>query len=195
MTRCTPGVASTLVNGMRRELIERGRWPDYERQIVEWEPGLARLFLRAESEEWVDFDGYVGFMNGLERILGSEGMKELGGIRFTTDLDVGGLAPILRSWLRELGTDHKALLRIAPHVWQAVTRDAGRMHLAGSEEASIVYTIEGGPPSLLTATGWHRSFEGFGEALLARAGLQGSIRVRPEPASSSLSLTGVWSPD
>lgn len=186
-------VASSVVNNVRRQLIVEGRWPELERAALEYDPSLEEWLASTEDGDWVDFEGYARLMGAFDRALGTEGMNELGRRRLGSDLEIGALAPMLRSWFRELGEDPEAVLRVAPHVWQGITRHAGQMSVIESDPNSITFRFEGAPASLVQTQGWHRLFEGFGEALLERGGLQGSVRASLDPETGELLVRGTWS--
>lgn len=188
-----PQVATSVVNNVRRQLIVEGRWPELEKAALDHAPSLEAWLAAADTEEWIDFEGYAQLMSAFDGVLGSEGMKELGRGRLGSDLEIGSLAPMLRSWFRELGEDPEAVLRVAPHVWHGITRHAGQMVVVESDSSSILFLFEGAPASLERTTGWHRLFEGFGEALLERGGLQGSVRASLDPESGELVVRGTWS--
>lgn len=188
-----PQVAAWLFNGLRAELIEQGRWEELERVLVERDPALASWLERSEREQWLPLLPYFEVMAALEQRLGSDGMEQLGRERLRVDLERGALAPMLRAWIREFSDDPTALMRVSPHVWSAITQNAGVMRLVEARPGRVVFRIAGAPRELLNATGWHRLFEGFGVELIRRSGRQGSVSVVPVPDEDELELSGVWS--
>lgn len=190
-----PRIAASLVNGVRRSLIEDGTWERVEPDVLSRAPMLAEWLESANRAEWVSLEGYLRFMTALLDVLGPDALIELGAARFRADVDVGPLGPMLRGWIREFARDTSELLRVAPHAWQAITRDAGRMVLVSSGDDHIRYRLEGTPASLLLSAGWHLFLSGFGTELLRRSGRQGSFSVGPEDGASSLVFEGRWSTD
>ena len=110
-----PQIAASLVNGVRRTLIEDGRWERIEEDVLARAPELADWLAAAERAEWVSLERYLLFMDTLLGVLGVEALETLGATRLKDDVDVGALARMLRAWLREFRSDAGALLRVAPH--------------------------------------------------------------------------------
>lgn len=190
-----PQIAASIVNGTRRSLIEDGTWERIEPDVLARAPILSRWLRDAERAEWVSLEGYLLFMQALLDVLGRDALIELGSTRLRADIDVGALAPLLRGWIREFARDASELLRVAPHAWQAITKNAGRMVLADSGRGHIRFRVEGAPASLLALSGWHFLLSGFGAELLRRSGRHGSFSVGPAGDGSSLVLEGRWSDD
>jgi hypothetical protein len=186
-----PRISASLVNGVRRTLLEDGSWPAIEADIQARDPSLLPWLRDAERAEWASLDSYLRFMEILLDRFGSEALALLGRERMQKDLELGPLAPMLRSWVREYADDPAALLRVATHAWQAVTRGAGRMVVVDSGPNRIRFRVEDAPPELLEKRAWHVVLRGFGEQLLALSGRQGSFSV--EPLDGSLSLEATWS--
>ncbi len=180
---------------MRRSLIEDGTWERVEADVLARAPTLAEWLQLANRADWVSLDGYLRFMEALLDVLGEDALIELGAARFHADVDVGPLGPLLRGWIREFARDTSELLRVAPHAWQAITRNAGRMVLVSSGADHIRYRLEDTPSSLLRPSGWHLLLSGFGRELLRRSGRQGSFSVAPDERESSLVFEGRWSAD
>lgn len=189
--RREPQIAASLVNGVRRTLIEDGRWERIEGDVLERAPALGVWLADAERAEWVSLDGYLALFEALSAVLGDDALAALGATRLREDVDVGALARMLRAWLREFKTDAGALLRVAPHAWQASTRNAGRMIVADSAPGRMCFLVEDAPRILLERRAWHVFLEGFGSELLRQSGRQGSFSVRPD--GTSLSFEGTWS--
>lgn len=188
-----PQIASSLVNGLRRDLIEDGTWERIEADVLARAPMLAEWLHEAERSEWVSLEGHLRFTHALLEVLGAETLAERGAARLRQDLDVGPLAPLLRGWMRGFAKDATELMRVAPYVYQAITRGAGRMVLIDSQEGRIRFAVQGGPALLRELRGWQVLIEGFGSELLRASGRQGSVSVRPDDDGASLALEGVWS--
>lgn len=186
-----PQIATSLVNGVRRTLIEDGRWERIEEDVLARAPELADWLAAAERAEWVSLERYLLFMDTLLGVLGVEALATLGATRLKEDVDVGALARMLRAWLREFRSDAGALLRVAPHAWQAATRNAGRMVVVDSTPGHMSFRVESPPPAVIERRGWHVFLEGFGGELLRQSGRQGSFSIGPE--AGSLSLAATWS--
>ena len=172
-----PQIAASLVNGIRRTLIEDGRWERIEGDVLARAPALADWLAFAERAEWVSLDGHLTFLNALLGVLGRESLA--------------ALARMLRAWLREFRSDASALLRVAPHAWQAATRNAGRMVVVDSTPGHMSFRVESPPAAVLDRRGWHVFLEGFGSELLRQSGRQGSFSIAPD--GGSLSLVATWS--
>jgi hypothetical protein len=195
-SQAEPRIAATLVNGVRRGLIEDGTWERVEAAVLAREPMLPEWLQDANRAEWVTLEGYLRFMGALLDVLGADAMIELGATRFRADVDVGPLGPMLRGWIREFARDTNTLLRVAPHAWQAITRDAGRMVVVSSGPDHIRFRLDATPAALLTGSGWHLFLSGFGTELLRRSGHQGSFSVAPDDGGDpSLVFEGRWSAD
>lgn len=188
-----PLVASPLFNGLRAQLIRQGRWESLEASILAADPSLGDWLTTAVREPWMPLLPYFRIMEALRSTLGDEGMAELGRERLRADLELGTLAPMLRAWVREFADDPTALMRVSPHVWSAITQHAGTMRLESAEPGRVAFRIAGAPVELLTAAGWHRLFEGFGEELMRRSQRDGSVSVSALPEESELELVGSWS--
>lgn len=186
-----PQIAASLVNGVRRTLIEDGRWERIEADVLARAPELAGWLTTAERAEWVSLERYLLFMDTLLGVLGKEALAALGATRLKEDVDVGALARMLRAWLREFRSDASALLRVAPHAWQAATRNAGRMVVVDSTPGHMSFRVESPPAAVLEGRGWHLFLEGFGGELLHQSGRQGSFSIRPD--AGALSLSATWS--
>lgn len=189
--RREPEIAASLVNGVRRTLIEDGRWERIEGDVLSRAPELTRWLAAAERTAWVSLDGHLLFFEELRVALGDDALVELGSIRLREDIDVGALARLLRAWIREFASDVSALLRVAPHAWAASTRHAGRMIVADSGPGRLVFQLVDAPTAMLERRGWHSFLEGFGAELLRQSGRQGSVSLVPD--GSSLSLIALWS--
>lgn len=194
-TTTPPQIVASLVNGLRRNLIEDGTWERVEADVLARAPMLEAWLREAERSEWVSLEGHLRFTQALLEVLGEEALAARGAARMREDLDVGPLAPMLRSWIRGFAKDASELMRVAPHVYQAITRGAGRMVLVDSERGRIAFAIRGGPSLLRELRGWHALIEGFGSELLRASGRQGSVSVAPDGDGSSLALEGVWPVD
>ncbi|HEY8431375.1 MAG TPA: hypothetical protein VIL20_23505 [Sandaracinaceae bacterium] len=190
--RRTPRIAASLVNGLRRSLIEDGTWERVEHEVLRRAPMLSEWLAEAEQCEWVSLEGHLRLLQALLDVLGEEAIAARGAARLREDLDVGPLAPILRAWMRGFAKDPAELMRVAPHVYQAITRDAGRMVLVGSDARSIRFAVREPPRLLCELRGWHVLMEGFGTELLRTSGRQGSVSVRPAPDGESLLISAVW---
>lgn len=192
MSRPPPGpkVAAALVNGLRQRLLEEGVWPDVEADILAKAPELVPWLRDAEREEWVSLDGHLRIMELLEERFGADGLASRGRQRLQEARERGPLSPLLRSWVREYGTDPVALMRVVPHAWQAVTRDAGRMVLIDAKPGHVAFRVEGAPDELLRVRAWHTLLKGFGAELLSLSGNQGSFSV--EPSDGGLSFEASW---
>ncbi len=188
-----PQIAASLVNGLRRNLIEDGVWERIEANVLAREPMLDGWLRDADEEEWVSLEGHLRFTEALRQILGEEALAARGAARLREDVDVGPLAPLLRSWIRGFANDASELMRVAPHVYQAITRNAGRMVLVDSQKGHIRFAIQGGPPLLGELRGWPALIEGFGRELLQLSGRRGSVSVGPDDDGSSLRLEALWS--
>lgn len=186
-----PQIAASLVNGIRRTLIEDGRWERIEGDVLARAPALADWLAFAERAEWVSLDGHLTFLDALLGVLGRESLAALGATRLKEDVDIGALARMLRAWLREFRSDASALLRVAPHAWQAATRNAGRMVVVDSTPGHMSFRVESPPAAVLDRRGWHVFLEGFGSELLRQSGRQGSFSIAPD--GGSLSLVATWS--
>jgi hypothetical protein len=186
-------VAASLVNGVRSALIEDGTWERIEPAVLEREPAIGDWLAEAGHEPWVSLEGHLVWMQALYEVLGREELERRGAERLRTGLDMGPLARMLRSWLREYAKDPSQLFRVAPHVWLAITRDAGRMVLVESSPTHIRFRIEGAPPALAKLPGWHALLSGFGRELLATTGRQGSLSIGPDDDGVSLALAATWS--
>jgi hypothetical protein len=193
--KATPQIAASLVNGLRRNLIEDGTWERVEADVLARAPMLERWLAETDRSEWVSLEGYLRFTQALLEVLGEDVLAARGASRLREDLDVGPLAPMLRGWIRGFATDTSELMRVAPHVWQAITRGAGRMVLVDSQKGRIAFAVRGGPPLLRELRGWHALIEGFAVELLRASGRQGSVSVGPDPDGASLALEAVWSED
>ncbi len=186
-------VASALFNGVRAHLIAQGRWESLEEAVIAERADLADWLADAESAPWLPLEPLFAVMAGLQRALAPEGMRELGRERLRADLETGALAPMLRAWIREFASDPTALMRVSPHLWQAITQHAGAMRLVAADPTRVEFRIAGAPGGLLEASGWHRLFEGFGGELMRRSGRQGSVSVSALVDSGELALVGDWS--
>jgi len=186
-----PQIAASLVNGVRRTLIEDGRWERIEGDVLARAPALAMWLADAERAEWVSLDGYLAFLDELMCVLGDEALFTLGATRLREDIDIGALARLLRAWMREFASDASALLRVGPHAWSASTRNAGRMTVVDSRPGRMCFRVEGAPRMLLERRGWHLFLEGFGGELLRQSGRQGSFSIAPD--GDSLSFEATWS--
>lgn len=188
-----PQIAAALVNGLRRDLIEDGTWERIEADVLARAAMLDEWLRAADDEEWVSLEGHLRFTEALREVIGDDALAERGAARLRQDVDVGPLAPLLRSWIRGFASDASELMRVAPHVYQAITRNAGRMVLVDSQPGRIRFAIQGAPPLLRELRGWHTLIEGFGRELLQLSGRRGSVSVGPDSDGSSLALEGVWS--
>jgi hypothetical protein len=186
-----PRIAAPLVNGVRSQLIQDGRWPEIEAHVLGKDPELAPWLEQCERAEWTSLVSHLRFMEILLEHIGEEALESLGGGRFRDDMAIGPLAPVLRGWVREYRHDPAALMRVAPHAWQAVTRNAGRMVLVEILASAIRFRVEGPPNVVLTSRAWHILLRGYGAELLRQSGRQGSFSV--EPSGGSLALEARWS--
>jgi hypothetical protein len=186
-----PEIAAALVRGTRRSLIENGTWERLEPALIARVEGVDAWLREAERAEWITLEPYLALMDMLRERLGDKTLASYGAARLRADVETGPLGPMLRSWMREFRRDPDALLRVAPHAWQAVTRNAGRMVIRDATPGRLSFEIEGPPPSLLQLCGWHRFLEGFGTELVRIAAGQGSFSISPDGAS--LSLVATWS--
>lgn len=188
-----PQIAASVVNGVRRDLIEDGTWERIEPELLAKVASLAPWLEIADREDWVALDVYLELMEALRVLLGDAALAAYGKKRLRADVELGPLAPMLRGWIREYGRDPVALLRVAPHAWQAVMRNAGRMVLASSGPGRTHFSVHEAAPLLLRLRGWPVFLEGFGGALLSLSGRQGSLSVVPGEDGASLELVAVWS--
>jgi hypothetical protein len=188
-------VVASLVNGVRRALIEDGTWERIEHDVLEREPMVGGWLNDADHEDWVSLEGHLVWMQALFEVLGREELERRGAERLRTGLDTGPLARLLRSWLREYACDPRDLFRVAPHAWLAITRYAGRMVLVDSSPTSMRFRVEGAPPGLATLPGWHALLTGFGQELLATTGRHGSLSIGADVDGVSLALAADWSAD
>jgi hypothetical protein len=193
MKQREPEILASLVNRLRRRLILEGSWPELERAILEREPALADWFRDAERNDWVPLEGYLHLMQHLLEVVGEERLALYGSQALRDDLVSGPLSPMLRAWLREFATDGMALLRMLPHAWNAVVRNAGRMIFHITEPGRIVLHLLDPAPSLLALRGWPVMLEGFGRQLLEESGRQGSFSIGPDPDGASLRIESIWS--
>ncbi len=185
-------MSASLVNGLRRSLIEDGTWERIEADVLARAPMLEEWLVEAERRDWVSLEGHLHFTQALLDVLGEEAVAARGAQRLRDDIDVGPLAPILRAWIRGFANDASELMRVAPHVWQAITRGAGRMVLVSSEPGHMLFAIRRAPSLLCSLRGWQVLIEGFTRELLSQSGRQGSVSVRPDSDGASLSVDCTW---
>jgi hypothetical protein len=187
-----PKIASSLVNALRRQLLESGAWAAIEADIRQGAPELVPWLSAAERDEWVPLDGHLRMMDILEERVGDGALASLGHQRLREATEQGPLAPLLRSWVREYGSDPVAFMRVLPHAWHAATRDAGRMVMIDAKPGRVAYRIEGAPASLLRTRSWHTLLAGFGAELLSMTKRQGSFSI--VPSDEGLLVEASWEP-
>lgn len=185
-------VAASIVSGLRRLLIEEGRWPAVR------EAAIARSALAGEwidaslRDAWVPMERHVAIMQACADVLGDEGVRALGVARVHDSLKGGVLSPILRSWLRSYAGAPGQLLRVTPHVWSAVVRHAGRLELVEMGGRAARFRVQGAPEVLRAARAWHRFLEGYVVGVLEAGAYRGDARLDPDDHEAALDLRVTW---
>ncbi|WP_236517596.1 hypothetical protein [Sandaracinus amylolyticus] len=128
----------------------------------------------ALSDAWCPVEYHLVILEAVAAEYGDDGIAAFGRARLLDNMSGGVLSPILRSWMRSYGSAPGHLLRVAPHVWRAVTRDLGRLMVVEMGERAARFRMEDMPDEARRCIAWHRFLEGYGVALLEAGSYQGA---------------------
>jgi hypothetical protein len=174
-------------------LLRDGRWEAVRARLLALDPHAAEWIDAPLIGDWQPAERHFAIMRALLAEVGVEGIRQYGRRRLEESLRIGPVAPILRSWLRSYSGAPQAFLRVHPHMWQAITRNMGRMALLHHAPNEMVFRIAGAPESLRRAEAWHRYLEGYSEGLLAVGGYRGQATLQPATdAADALDGTIRW---
>lgn len=170
-------VASSLVSGMRHMLLEHDRWAQVRERLIARDPHAAEWIDARHIGDWYPMERHVAMMGAFQDVVGDEGLRAFGKMRLREALLGGMLAPIFRSWTRSYVSAPSQFLRVTPHAWRAVTRNAGRMSVARNVEREMQLRVIDAPESVRRASAWHRFLEGYTTGLLEAGALEGTVIV------------------
>lgn len=189
-----PRIASSVVSGIRRTLIELGQWKRVRASVLTLRPEAGGWVDAAlDHERWCPVAWHLAVMSAIRLELGEGGARELGAARLRDNLRAGSIAPILRSWMRSYGSAPGHLMRVTPYVWNAVTRALGRVEVRASRERELQFRVSGMPECARSCVGWHRFLEGYGVAWLAEGSYQdGQVEVVRGPLPGQLDARVTW---
>lgn len=187
-----PLIASSLDSGLRRQLIESGTWDAVRAAATADDPIAVEWIDTPIVGEWVPIERHLRIMRALAEVVGDEGTREVGGERLRGTLHGGVLAPILRGWLRSYAGAPVQLLRVAPHAWSAVMRNAGRMHLVSSGEREVRFRVSDAPEAVVRCAAWHRFLEGYVRAFLEQGSYVGRTELVPAPDHDAIDMHVSW---
>lgn len=189
-----PRIASSVVSGVRRTLIDLGEWKRVRGAVLALRPDADGWVDSAlDHQTWCPADWHFVVMSAIRLELGESGAREFGAARLRDNLQGGRIAPILRSWMRSYGSAPGHLLRVAPYVWNAVTRALGRIDVSAAHEREIQFRAIEMPECARRCTGWHRFLEGYVVAWLAEGSHpSGRIEIVTGPAPGQLEARVTW---
>ncbi|WP_053238349.1 hypothetical protein [Sandaracinus amylolyticus] len=169
-----PRIASAVVSGVRRTLIDLGQWPRVRARAIARMPKVRSWIDSALDGSWCPVAYHIVILESVAAEYGDDGIAAFGRARLLDNMSGGVLSPILRSWMRSYGGAPGHLLRVSPHVWRAVTRDLGRMVVVEMGERATRFRIEEMPEEARRCVAWHRFLEGYGVALLEAGSYPGA---------------------
>jgi hypothetical protein len=174
-----PLIASSLISGLRRQLIESGAWAQVRDAALAHDPRAREWIDTPLVGDWIPVHRHVEIMNALAAVAGDEGTREAGRERLRGTLRGGVLAPVLRGWMRSYSGAPAQLLRVAPHAWNAVVRGAGTMEHVSTGPREVRFRIVRAPEIVRDCAAWHRFLEGYGVGILEAGSYEGSVEIRP----------------
>ena len=183
-------ISSSVVNGVRRLLIDEGRWQEIERALLERDPDMEDWLEDTGRRPYVSFAGHRRLLEAVGGDEGAPALRRLGHARLSAAMDLGPVAPILRCWVRQYAHIPTALLHVAPYVWDVILHHAGRLQIEETGPHRMVYRAVDAPEALHSATLWHALVEGYGTELLRRSGRDGEVRVQVD--ARGFALVGTW---
>jgi hypothetical protein len=187
-----PLIASSVVSGVRRTLIVNGLWDDVRRQAIARDARVLEWIDTPLSSPWSPVEKHLAVMEAIAASLGDEGARAFGRTRLREGLEGGVLAPVLRSWMRSYGSAPAHLMRVAPHMWRAVTRGLGRLVVLEAGERSVTVRVLEMPEQARRCAAWHRFLEGYGVALLEACAYTGSVQISVSPVPGELDARVAW---
>lgn len=192
-------VAATLFAGLRRHLVDDGRWARVRDLVVARDASAVEWIDASVPSDWVSVEHHVAVLRGLEDVSGIASLREMGRERSRAVSVSGGLAPILRGWMRNYAQAPEHFVRVSPHVWSAATRGLGRLIRVPAPPSADrggyqQFRTEGLPKSILEAKPWHALLEGFGDGLIELAGREGRAALIPAASHpGEMEMTFRWS--
>ena len=189
-----PRIASSVVSGVRRTLIDLGQWTRVRAHVLSERPEATEWIDTAlDRDAWCPIEWHLSMMCAVGHELGDEGAREFGGARLRDNMRGGIIAPILRSWMRSYGNAPGHLMRVTPHIWQAVTRALGKVVVAAAHDREVRFRVIGMPDVARRCTAWHRFLEGYGIAWLEAGSYLGAqVAIAVSPTAGQLDADVTW---
>lgn len=187
-----PRIAATVVSGIRRTLVDQGTWPRIRARVLADRPAAQSWIDAALEHAWCPLDWHLAILSAVASELGERGVIEFGAARLRDNMRGGVLAPVLRSWMRSYGSAPGHLMRVAPHMWHAMTRGVGRVEVTETAARAVSFQIVGMPEAALRCTAWHRFLEGYGVALLEAGSHRGHVSFTLGAAPGQLDARVSW---
>jgi hypothetical protein len=170
-------VAGIITAAFRRHLATIGDWDRVARAIDRIDPDARREIEQATASQYVPLASHVVFIEAMGLELGEERLSEIGRDYVRGKLDLGFFAPVLRGWMRSFEGSPSGLLRVAPHLWRASFRNAGRMEVGETGPGFLTLELKSPPHLFVTSTAWHRMIHGASLGLLDGFGLVGDVEL------------------
>lgn len=189
-----PRIASSVVSGVRRTLIDLGQWPRVRARMLSEHPGAREWLDRPlDRDAWCPIESHLRIMQAVAAELGDEGVAEFGAARLRDNMRGGIVSPILRSWMRSYGNAPGHLMRVTPHLWSAVTRSLGRVVVASAHDREVRFRVVGMPDEARRCTAWHRFLEGYGVAWLEAGSYAGGrVEITSSATPGELDARVTW---
>lgn len=182
-----PAIASSVVSGVRRLLIEDGRWIDVRERMIARDPRASEWIDGTIVGPWIALERHLAIMSALQDVVGDDGLRAIGKNRLRDSVSAGVLAPIFRSWARSYAAAPAQLIRVTPHVWSAATRNLGSLRVDSVGEREMTLRVVPTPEPVRRNDAWQRFLEGYGLGVLELGSLEGEVAIAPERESITIS--------
>jgi hypothetical protein len=161
-----PALSMQSIGGFRKLLDERGNWSSVRAETRARDPFADHWIDSIGDGTWFPIDRTSLLMESTRAVLGDHAVRELGFARLSRAMDTGVLAPMLRSWARTVAPDTGTLVKLAPHLWRAISQGLGELKVLEVEPGFGRIRFTSQHPMFLGMRGWHLYLEGFSLGLV-----------------------------